>query len=268
MDDKKRTEAEVIAELATAVNPVYRPIGFSDLAIVYPGWNTVDLEKYNHSPRRIRRLTVLDDAPSMTEYLRQFVLADGSGSRLYANFGDLSMCAIIDDDLKVGASWRTHKALLSLKKSIEWNAWVGQNGKLQSQFDYCEFLEENISDIVEPSAAVILEGARSMTARKKVSFESGVRLETGDVQFSIIEETEARTRSCAIMPEAFTIGIPVFEGGERYAIKARMKYRMNDGFKIGYQLLGIERTIRTVFREVAQTIGKEAPITTLFGRAP
>lgn len=57
-------------------------------------------------------------------------------------------------------------------------------------------------------------------------------------------------------------------GKAEVVLKLQIKAGKAGQIKIGDQVLGIERTIRTVFREVAKKIGEDAGIFTLFGKAP
>jgi uncharacterized protein YfdQ (DUF2303 family) len=125
--------------------------------------------------------------------------------------------------------WKDHQAIFDCKKSDEWNTWMGSNAKQMSQVAFAEFIENNLPNIVDPKAADMLEISRTLEAKKKVNFASGIRLSDGRNQLTYEEEISGTAAKGQLqIPEEFSIGIPVLENGVQYAIQCRLRYRIND----------------------------------------
>ena len=155
-----------------------------------------------------------------------------------------------------GAGWRDHRVTLALMSTPQWQTWTGMDGKMQHQIAFGEFIEENIIDIVDPPGATMLEIATYLESKRDVSFRSGVRLNNGAVQFEHTENVEAKVGAGQIaVPEAFTIGIPVFVGVAPYSIVCRFRWR-NDGGKLtlGYRLQRVTDTVKAVVDEIVNAI--------------
>jgi uncharacterized protein YfdQ (DUF2303 family) len=58
------------------------------------------------------------------------------------------------------------------------------------------------------------------------------------------------------VPQVFTIGIPVFEGGARYAVDARLRYRIAEGGKLSlwFDLLRPHKILEDALRELRTVI--------------
>lgn len=131
---------------------------------------------------------------------------------------------------QVEAGWRDHTAFYECPLSAEWKAWSKANKNLFEQAEFAQFIEDNLPDIVEPSGADMLEISRTLEAKKKINFASGIRLSNGQQELTY-EEQVAGTASKGKLqiPEVFKIGIPVLEGGPRYSVQARLRYRIDGG---------------------------------------
>lgn len=82
------------------------------------------------------------------------------------------------------------------------------------QAEFAEFIERNLPDIVEPVGADMLEISRSLQAKKKVSFASGIRLANGQTELTYEEDIQGTAAKGKLqIPEIFKIGIKVIEGG-------------------------------------------------------
>lgn len=238
-----------------------RTVGSRDMPfIVIPSDHSIkSLEHTLEQPFRIRAKVQLNDAGSFIAYINKHKLEE---TALYGSMGDNPVfIGVIDDNAAGVAAWRDHKATYACPLSIEWDTWNSSqhNGQAKTQVEFARFVEDNLLDIVEPSAAEVLAVSRTLEAKKAVSFSSGVRLDNGDVQFLYNEETKGTTGKGTIdVPERFTIAIPVFEGGDKYKIDARLRYRINDTGQLSmwYELERPHKVIEHATKEVWKAIAE------------
>lgn len=116
--------------------------------------------------------------------------------------------------------------------SEEWKRWNSISGKQQTQEAFALFIEENRDDVVTPDGATMLELSKTLDAKKKVTFKSGIRLDNGSVDLAFTDETTAAGAGIngkIAIPTEIEIGIPVFYGGDRYKITAFFRYRIVEG---------------------------------------
>jgi uncharacterized protein YfdQ (DUF2303 family) len=222
------TEAAQVAALAVASAEV-RTIDGKPFITLPEGCSVHDLEEHLLAPQRKSGTVHLRDAASFIAVVNAH---KGAGSTLYRTVQPPRFEAVFNDHVPNGsaAGWGDHVAVYACPLSPEWAAWTGMNKRQLSQADFAQFIEDNLPDVVDPAAAAMLEISRTLQAKKKVAFASGVRLSNGETQFTYDEKVEgtAGGRGQFQVPEVFTIGVPVFEGGPRYAVKARLRYRISD----------------------------------------
>lgn len=142
-----------------------------------------------------------------------------------------------------------HRSRYAFPLSDEWVAWTAKNGKQMSQADFAVFLEDRIADLMDPIGSALestkkmaeallcsfappsrlLELARGLTVRSESIVANAQNLKSGE---SVIrfETTHTDERGAPLdVPGAFIIGIPVFRGGDRFSLGARLRYRVKEG---------------------------------------
>ncbi len=126
-----------------------------------------------------------------------------------------------------------------------------------------ELVEEGLEDIVEPPAAGMLEVAQSLQAAKSVAFRSGTRLQDGQVQLVWEETIEAKAgqKGDLTIPEVFVLGLCPYEGSDPFRVRARLRYRINDGaLQMGYVLDRPEDVLEAAFGVVKDRVEAETGI--------
>lgn len=230
--------------------------------VAAPTVHTLDLERYGTRPRRPRGTYKLHTAEALVQYVQRHRVDqhhDGIGEpEIFADIDRARITAVLnphDDEGRPG--WGDWTAVLDLRQTPEWKAWAELDGKLVGQVDFAEHLEAHLDDIVEPPAADLLEIARTFEAKTDVAFRSAVTLESGARQFLYNEQTAARAGSegKVTVPARFTVGIPPFDGTDRYRLEARLRYRITAGnLSIGFQLIRPDLVIRSAFLDVVGKI--------------
>lgn len=227
------------------------------------GIRTIDLtgEEYLAAPKaKTGQVTVWDSA-SFTAY---YAKHGDDSSELWADVRALNVLAVLDANTADGARWGRHKVLLQLRRTPEWTAWEKRDGQMLKQEEFAEFLEDNLSSVVQasdgtgPTAAEMLQVAESLKATAKVEFESGVVLKSGARTLGYTETVAAKAggKGTLEIPDVFTLGVVPFEGSEGYLIKARFRYRIEGThLTLGYRLDRPEVLLEKAFGDVVTALG-------------
>lgn len=251
MDPVKDTNAAAIIEIARLAErsqaPTSRDIGAIS-ALIYPDKSVRSLEYLADEPRRKRAHVLLYETASFIDYINRHKLPGqthifGKATELGGEFS-----AVLDyhkDELTQGAekimraAWGEHDAVLQLETTPEWNRWIGNNGKLLSQEQFAEFIEDNLNDIIRPDGASVLEIAQGLQGRKNVSFKSGKNLRDGAITLEYVEAIEvqgtiSRRDDTFRVPDKFTLGIIPFVGAHGIEIDARLRFRIGSDGKLSF----------------------------------
>lgn len=225
--------------------------------------------QYAERPHRAIGTAAVLDAASFIEY---YTLFSDENSRVFADETTSKVLAVLDyhgAGSEGGPRWGQHRVRLDLRSSPEWSTWINRNGVAHkmTQMEFAEFIEDNTPDIREPSAATMLEMARSLQAKTDVDFSSAIRTNNGQVQFKFTESIKGTYGSGNVeIPEQFIVGIPVYVGSPRVAITARLRYRLNSGkLSIWYDLLRHEAVEREAFLSALDGIKGALNVTIING---
>ncbi len=221
------------------------------LAIINPKEHTFLAER----PVRIEQAVGVRDAASFLAY---HALYSDDNSRAFANRDNSSVHCVLDyhesEDKK--ARHGKHALTLVLRHTEEWQKWTKSNGRQMEQAEFAEFIEDNAPDVVEPSAATMLEMATTLQAKTDVDFKSAVNLQSGEVQLRYEENISGKFgKGETQIPKSFKISIPVYDGQDPVQIDARIRFRNRGGkLTFWYQLLYVDRWKRDAFNAVVKEI--------------
>lgn len=228
------------------------------------GTKVVDLEHLLRQPTRKRGTVTLTDVDS---FIRMVEREKNSSTAIYCNTDAPSFTAVFNDHDVASAGWGDHRAVYKCPLSVEWQTWKCMDGQRMTQEQFAHFIENNLPDIAIPPAADMLEISRTLEAKKKVNFASGIRLANGQNELTYEEDIQGTAAKGKLqVPEEFTIGIPVLEGGIKYAVQARLRYRIGEG-KMGmwYELVRPHKIIEDAVREVRSKIEQSTALTIFNG---
>jgi uncharacterized protein YfdQ (DUF2303 family) len=221
-------------------------------------------EKFRETPRRKTGGYAAHTSEAFISYMEKHVTPT---TEVWADLTSRSVTAVINahDKTDGDAGWGDHRLQLQLQHTPSWTAWKSLNAQWLTQVQLAELLEERSIDIVEPDAATLTEITRSFKATKKVAFESGTHLSTGEVQFGYREEVEGKAGKAGklSMPEQFWLALAPFEGGQKYKVLARLRYSIDEGgLRLKYVLDRPAEYVQTAFNDVVDVIraGVEAPL--------
>jgi uncharacterized protein YfdQ (DUF2303 family) len=245
-----KTEFQAGIDAALAGQQIW--IGGIPNVVLPEGYSLKDLETSMIAPTRFRGAVKVQDVKSFVALVNEF---KGDSTKLFGTVSPSTFVGVFNvHSAKGGPGWGDHRVSYSCPLSTEWKTWTGSDKKGMNQVDFAQFIEDNLPDIVD--GATMLEVSRTLEAKKKVNFASGIRLHDGQNQFTYEEQIEGTAGKGQIkVPETFDLGIPVFEGGPRYKVEARLRYRINDGkLVLWYDLTRphkiLEDAVKAVWAEI------------------
>ncbi|WP_103018141.1 YfdQ family protein [Alicycliphilus denitrificans] len=275
--DLANIQSEVIANDALAAcNQATRLVGATPVVLLPEGFEAENLEKLLPSPTRKRGTTVLNDAESFIAVVND--QQDGSSTRLFSTIDPPTFTAVFNHHGSE-PGWGDHRAKYNAPLSPEWKAWTGANGVKRNQVDMAQFLEANMVDVAyiapngpgepgSPDGATLLEICRTLEATKKVNFKSTVRLPDGSTQFTYDEDVAgSAVKGTMAIPEQFSIGVPVFENGEKYRQDVRFRYRIQEGGNLvmWLELIRPHKVIEDAVKQLRALIGEQTGLLVLNG---
>lgn len=259
-----------INEVQTAINAglaltEIRSIDQVPFVVVPEGATIESLERFLDEPARKTGNVEMRDTKSFIQYVNE---EKELGTRIYANYQKPHFTGVINDHMKDAPGWKDHRVIYRCPQSIEWQTWNRSNKSTVTQEAFAQFIEDNLPDIAQPPAAEMLEISRTLEAKKKVNFASGIRLSNGQNELTYEESISGTAgKGKFVVPEMFVIGIPVLEGGERYAVEARLRYRIGESGKLTmwYELVRPHKILEDAVKAVCAEIEAATELTIFNG---
>lgn len=255
------------------------PVGLDDetrfYSVVTPEGaqhHVVDLEalreKFAPTPRRKTGTYNVHTALSFCD----FVAKHEDGAEVWADEARQKLVGILNANLGGdNPRWEDHQVHMELVHTPAWTAWIEHNNRLLSQEVFAELIEARTIDIVDPSAADMLEIAETFHATTGVEFKSSKILASGERQLAYIESTTASAGSNKelTIPKQFQLGIAPYVGSAPRLITARFRYRINGGhLQLGYVLERPEDVLQDAFTELVTAVSTNLPedVPVFYGR--
>lgn len=255
-------------EAATALGAALAEPWFVDetpFAIVPKGYEAQDLSHFLIRPPRKKGLVIYRDLNSFCVAFKDQKIDEES--KIYGNKVSAKFKAIFNDNGLL-PGWGDHIATYECPWSVEWIRWKANDKLSMTQEKFAQFIEDNSPDCVSPDSATMIEISRTLEAKKKVNFASGIRLSNGQNELTYEEEiTGTSGKGRLQVPETFSIGISVFEGGPRWNVTARLRYRIADKgvLTMSYDLDRPHKVVEEAVNEVWAAIEAETGVTILNG---
>lgn len=227
-----------------------------------------NIEEHFRAPVRKRGNVTVFDAASFNQ-----VLADNGDAGNIAIYFDRNpdkpaVVAVLNGNGKNGAGWGDFRANIEFRATPQWTKWKTRDGKMVSQVDFAEFLEDNLEDISDPAGATMLEIATELQVIRTVNFKSRVTLQSGAFTFQHDQSDDAKAGTVAI-PQEFKLGIAPIFGLASYQVPARFRYRIQDGkLTLGYKLQRIESMMAQIVEDVVAKIERGANVSVMDGLPP
>lgn len=262
------TEAATIAALSSAADdPRSVAEGTIPFVTLHKDYAVHGLEHLFQAPQRKKGTTVVRDAASFCGLVREH---QTDATKVYGCMEPPKFVAVLNDHWKEGPGWRDHRVEYACPLSVEWKTWTGSNKKAMAQADFAQFIEDNAPDIIEPASADMIEISRTLEAKKKVNFASGIRLSNGQQELTYEEQIQGTAaKGKLVVPEVFSIAIPVLEGGDRFRMRARLRYRISDqgALAMWFDLERPHKDLEAAVKDVWAAIETGAGVTVINGNA-
>ncbi len=180
-----------------------------------------------------------------------------------------------------------HRGHYAFPISEEWTFWKGVHGKTLDQGAFAALLEGRITDVLEPGSvgdatkelaneigitplagrSALKTLSKGLTVHVDSKVTNKVNLDTGESQILFSEQHNDDQGQPIKVPNGFVIAIPIFRGGERYAIAVRLRYRAGGG-KVSWsmELHRADVAFREMFTESCAKAQAETGLPLLYGR--
>ncbi|MGW1661022.1 DUF2303 family protein [Streptomyces microflavus] len=261
--DLNGTQAVIDVAMRAAQPHQLEPGNFYTLVTPGGGVQKVDLTGPEHTgvPARKSGTTVVRDVDSFLAY---FDKHGDFASEVYADVETRTITAVLDAHETEAPRWGGHRLELRLRPTSAWRAWTSMDGQLVSQGQFAEFVEDNLVDLVEPTAATMLELAESFEVTTSAEFQSSQRLESGARKFSYIEEQTGKAghKGEITIPATLTLALRPFEGTEPYKVIARFRYRLDrqkGELRLGFKIERPEDTLAAAFEDIRTLVDDGIP---------
>lgn len=234
----------------------------------------LDLDKYLERPRRKQGTQQLHDAESFVQYVTKHALPQ---TEVFADESECTVVAVINADtgnnvkgVENDAGWGDHRAMFQVQTTEAWRAWMLHNGKMMTQTEFAEHIEDRSVDIVKPSGADMLELAQSITGTVGVTFESSKQLSTGEKQLVYKETVAAKAGQAGRLdiPGVIELAIVPWQGAAAYKVTARFRFRIHGGnLLLSYALERPEDVVHAAFADVVSMVAGDLDVPVLMGAA-
>lgn len=219
-------------------------------------------------PKVVSQHVKMQTAESLSAYINRFKNSD---TMLFADIGSDTIVAVVDyhavaDAQAVSPKLGTHRATLTLPKSLEWQTWTRASGSLMTHVAFATFLEENAIDIKNPPGADLLELCRDLQVAQNVNFGSSVRM--GDLtQINYQKDQDALSKGSIALPQSIMLSIPVYFGEMPVPVIAFLRRQIDDGkLKLGVSLSRADNVRQEEFHRIVDTVTADvAQLTTVYG---
>ncbi|XMN09349.1 DUF2303 family protein [Streptomyces griseobrunneus] len=267
--DLNGTQAVIDVAMRAAQPHQLEPGNFYTLVTPGGGVQKVDLTGPEHTgvPARKSGTTLVRDVDSFLAY---FDKHGDDHSEVYADVERRTITAVLDAHTGEDARWGGHRVELHLRETSAWRAWTSMDGQLVPQGQFAEFIEDNLVDLVEPTAATMLELAESFEVTTSAEFQSSQRLDSGARKFSYVEEQTGKAghKGDITIPATLTLALRPFEGTEPYKVIARFKYRLDKAkgeLRLGFKIERPGDVLAAAFADIRTLIDSDVPMAVLNG---
>ena len=163
---------------------------------------------------------------------RTKVFADNEKSEIIAVFDFLETGGRTKPEIdNRDKGWGQLRAVIGFNESRKLKEWR-KTLEWMSQFDFANFLEDHLEDVITPSGQDLMSIVTDLEASSAGGFKGKVNLDNGSVRLSYQDEVETTVE----VPRLLTLGIPLFEHGDRYKLGARLRFVIQGG-SVKFRLL-------------------------------
>lgn len=255
------------------VSPEPETVSDGDPFVVVPSGMKVESLAHLCPPKRIKQTPRFNEVGSFIDYVNRFKTEE---TLVFANVTENSaeFSAVLDYHAAAPAlkpAFCHHTAGFKTMETPEWRAWLKANREPMDQVKFATWLEDNLSLLVEPSGADLLELVRSLHGHKNARFNTALRLDNGAYSVGYEEEIAVKGTSTQRsgemeLPATITAGIAPFQGAEKYKVTARLKSRVSDRqLFLWFETIALHVIVRDSVLLLTKQIAEKTKIIPLIG---
>lgn len=271
-------DVKLVADLAAkGATPLVITTEKEHFIIVPAGTELKSLREFQFSEPPIKKIGTVqvEDVPSFAGYFMRFRDKD---SMIFGLPEKFTFTGILDYHVEADgpARRKEHKVHLELRQTKRWKTWHGMNRQPKAQEEFAQFIEDNLPDIYAPegtsfpSAAVMLEVSRSLTASSSYQFSSVTNLKNGQkgVCFREVIEGQAGPAGELQIPDEFNIRVPIFLNQKPIDVRCRLRFRISSGkLAMWYDMLRVDEMLAAEFETARVAVAAAAGAEVLLGQA-
>lgn len=265
------TRREFIPEDASSIPVVLLNAGQS---LHVPKDLLAELEKRRPGPRRRSGTARHTEIESFIAHVNRF---KGEPSAVFADSEKFTLTAVFDyhpaGPEVSSAAWGQHRATYCCPRSKAWVLWTENDEEMMLQEVFAQFIEDHLHDLTSgkdadgkpyPQPLDVADFARRLMVTTKGTFTRQQDRRTGAYNLVATGDTETSIP----VPEAFLLGIPVFDGGALYPVAARLRLHIDQGRpRLGYALHRRADIERDAFGDVRKKVAEQTSLP-VFAGAP
>ena len=206
-----------------------------------------------HTPESFAKATT-DYSKTTTK-----VFADSECSKIIAVFDFLEATEGKKDQksgwgqLTASIEFSESRKLKEWKRTLEW----------MNQLEFANFIEDHLEDVLTPTGQDLMTIVTDLEASSTGGFKGKVNLDNGSVRLSYQDDVETTVE----VPRYLTLGIPLFEHGDRYKLGARLRFVIQGG-SVKFRLLftNLADAKEQEFERIVQEIEEKTSTTIYRGR--
>jgi hypothetical protein len=160
-----------------------------------------------------------------------FDLLDNGGACCAAGIDSAKLATGIRNIDNRRPGWGQLRAEIKLSESRKLKEWR-KTLEWMSQADFANFLEDHLEDVIDPTGQDLLSIATDLEASSSGSFKGKVNLQNGSTKLCYQDDVETTVE----VPRLLTLGIPLFEHGDKYKLGARLRFVISGG-SVKFKLL-------------------------------
>lgn len=218
-------------------------------------------------PTYIKQNVEVQTKDSLVEYVDRFKT---DNTVIFADIDDDRIVAVLDYHGKGESTAQaptpaitSHRAVLDLPKSHQWNTWCSIEGQMMRQADFAKFVEENSEDISSPTGAALLEMVLDLEKSKHIRVVRKMRTAGSDdgVSGGQIEVNGTE------LPSVFNLSIPVYFGERQVPVRAFTRDALSQDkiITIGFKLARTEMIRQAEFLRISTEIAEATGVPMIAG---
>lgn len=238
--DNVKTLLEHAARMVDPITPAGGCYEGKPIVVVPRDFKLEALPWADAKPNKVAEVVRFHGLESFSRYVSDWKDAAGNGATvIFSGTGARrALVAVLDYHRKAAdaspiPSFNRHVAVYAPRFSPRLETWRAANKKPLSQWEFAQFIENNLRDIREPAGATLLGIINEWSVEGVVKFSKVQRLQDGTVSVSFANEQTATARQMPV-PTVFSLCLPVFANEAPVIVLARLRYRLGSSGELKF----------------------------------